>query len=183
MWFHCFIPTSTYLFFRFKFLFHREQLDFCTRHALFQSKFWAHQSTTTCAQCYFNFNVSSIDLWPFLSSRTLERRSILYTQQRNHHHHQFFSPNISFPLNPLSTNTSLPFFMGERRRNHKLCFSVTSASYTKQKVIPINSAYFSVTNCMLIIIITYLYPVFKRIIQSCFSFYFSLTWTKLIEKR
>ena len=122
MWFHCFIPTSTYLFFRFKFLFHREQLEFCTRHALFQSIFRAHQSTTTCAQCYFNFNVSSIDLWPFLSSRTLERRSILYTQQRNHHHHQFFSPNIPFPLNPLSTNTSLPFFMGERRRNHKLCF-------------------------------------------------------------
>ena len=90
MWFHCFIPTSTYLFFRFKFLFHREQLDLCTRHALFQSKFRAHQSTTTCAQCYFNFNVSSIDLWPFLSSRTLERRSILYTQQRNHHHHHFF---------------------------------------------------------------------------------------------
>ena len=96
---------------------------------------------------------------------------------------KFFLQNIPFLLNPLSTNTSLPFFMGERRRNHKLCFSVTSASYTKQKVIPINSAYFSVTNCMLIIIITYLYPVFKRIIQSCFSFYFSLTWTKLIEKR
>ena len=30
--------------------------------------------------------------------------------------------NIPVPVNPLSTNTSLPFFMGERRRNHKLCF-------------------------------------------------------------
>ena len=67
--------------------------------------------------------MSSIDLWPFSSSRTLERRSIPYTQQRNHHHHQkFFLQNIPFLLNPLSTNTSLPFFMGERRRNHKLCF-------------------------------------------------------------
>ena len=35
---------------------------------------------------------------------------------------KFFLQNIPFLLNPLSTNTSLPFFMGERRRNHKLCF-------------------------------------------------------------
>ena len=67
--------------------------------------------------------MSSIDLWPFFSSRTLERRSIPYTQQRNHHHHQkVFSPKYSFSTQPSFYQYFITIFMGERRRNHKLCF-------------------------------------------------------------
>ena len=82
-------------------------------------------------------------------------------------------------LNPLFTNTS--FFMSEGMGRKIINCFLTSASV--QRRWSTSTTPNSVTNCMLIIIITYLYSVFKRIILSCSPFYFSFTCTKVIQKR
>ena len=118
--------------------------------------------------CYYIkcFSVSSNDLWPVSSSRTLERRGNTYTQRKP-------------PPNSQNSSTQPSFyqyfiFHGGTGRNHKLFFwrALLSSKRWSTSTTPN-----SVTNCMLIIIITYLYSVFKRIILSCSPFYFSFTCT------
>ena len=87
---HCFISISTRFIYEYKFLYQREQIDFCTRHALFVNHIQSSPVYHHLCSCVILTSMCLPSTYDHFSPRALSKGGAFLKHNKENHHQNFF---------------------------------------------------------------------------------------------